>query len=1659
MKKFYRQISFVLLLALLLSSCTGGGSSSGTVPSGGGGILSKTTTVSGTVFLSGAVSASSKPTARSSYKVTKTGSQLDKTLGAAGVKSAVLPPLVNATMKLYNADRPDWIYPVAQVFTDANGTYTFNKLTNADLNLNAQGQQEYSNGDPIPAGNYTVIAANDTTVSGGKQYVAVQAIVKRFEGFKTGNDLVVQDSDAIPSVIFMLGLKPNSDGTFGGTGTILPPNAGIQIVFNMAMARLSVIDAVKLYSAASTTMSLAGSWKFTPDLLTATFYPTNGMQPSTAYTVKIAGGANNVQAAVNVYGKPLASTITAAFITDSTNDTTRPNAILYLPILQTDVPITTPIQIASRYEPLDINTMNVTGTPSIGDKPAVHYVGIKRIQLTSDSPVIDYYIYEIGHTPLDLGTDYVITVSDAKDMSGNLLQPVSFNFKTESTSSGITGAINTQLRTDQIAVKDVFGKWINAMNTRNAALLTTYMTGDFFWLVNGWSEDDRNRDGRLDLNEFRSMLQKSFETYDYCDSTIDGDTSSITIDSTTASIQFTLTTTAHQNLADPECASTSQTLYADLKNINSGWLIYRGADSLPTSYPAALDIIELSSPGNGAQFPEPTASQPLNPIFIWKAVSNVTTYALVLMEAGSNDTGWVALIDGASVAAGDQMSFTFTGNTGYADVGHTQYVLPSGQVFGFNKSITKMKPGGYYHWAVLGLKTYTLANFEQGTATDVAGDLSASSPTNNFWVLNNAPPSVISVEPANTASGISTQPTITVVFSEAMLASSITNTTIHVVSQGGQTVSGTVHYDDASYTATFVAASLDYETLYNATITTDVRDIAGNSLAVPYTWAFTTKQAPDTTAPVTTASPAGGTYNSTVNVVLSANEQVKYIKYSTTVSSPTTTYTGPIPISANTTLKFFAEDLAGNQETVKTETYTIDSTKPITNVSPPGGYFNTKPLLVTLTTESGAKIYYTIDGSDPSTALASSTTTTTVTINSTGNTQLKFFAADSAGNAENVRTEAYVIDTTAPETNITTNPDNPTRSKYANFTFSSNESDVTFECSVNGATFTSCSSPYSQALATQGTYTFNVRAKDRAGNYDASPASYSWIYDVTPPTGSIGIVDLATLTTRATTTSTSVKLQISATDNLLPVDQMQLSHDGQAWYDPVSYNTSMDWTLISGDGTKAVFVRFKDTAGNWSGPYGDTIVLDTVAPDTTITQSPPSPSGQNVTFAFSASEQVDHFECRIDNGSWESPCSSPKTYSNLADSQTHTFDVRAVDVALLVDPTPATKSWKVDTQALITVASPVGGLFNIASSPVSVTLTATGIANGCSTETYYCTVPSCSPGTLYTGAISINTSSTLRYYSKETTGCTGSPEDESSTSGVKEQVYTLDLTEPNTTITSGTQGTVASSSATFYFTGSDNSAVAYFECQLDSGGYTQCSSPITYTGLLSGSTHTFYVRAKDTAGNVDSSPATMSWTVDLTGPTGGNPAVSINAGATYANSTAVTLTLSATDSSGISYVLVSNDATSWYWNTWTGSPMSLSWSLTPGDGTKVVYVQFRDALGNMSSTYTDSIILDSVAPQTTISSAPSSPTTSRTVYFYFYASEASTFECNTNGGSWSACSSPAVFSLTYDGTNTFYVRAKDLSGQYDPTPASYTWTLFTGYWDSPGIWDTSSWGN
>ena len=181
------------------------------------------------------------------------------------------------------------------------------------------------------------------------------------------------------------------------------------------------------------------------------------------------------------------------------------------------------------------------------------------------------------------------------------------------------------------------------------------------------------------------------------------------------------------------------------------------------------------------------------------------------------------------------------------------------------------------------------------TAESVSGQTLAADYTFSFTTgtaPDTTPPLVSSTNPANSASAVATNQSVVAAFDKGMDSSTITGTTFTLTGPGAVAVSGTVTYSTIGDTATFTPSSVLTAGIYNANITTGVKDLSGNALANAYPWTFTVGATTDTTAPtVTSTVPA---LNATlVGIDASANATFSKPMNSSTLNAATFTLTGP----------------------------------------------------------------------------------------------------------------------------------------------------------------------------------------------------------------------------------------------------------------------------------------------------------------------------------------------------------------------------------------------------------------------------------------------------------------------------------------------------------------------------------------------------------------------------------------------------------------------------------------------------------------------------------------------------------------------------------------------------------------------------------------------
>ncbi len=163
---------------------------------------------------------------------------------------------------------------------------------------------------------------------------------------------------------------------------------------------------------------------------------------------------------------------------------------------------------------------------------------------------------------------------------------------------------------------------------------------------------------------------------------------------------------------------------------------------------------------------------------------------------------------------------------------------------------------------------YTLT--VSGAVKDTGGNQMGTARVITFTTGDTTPPTVLSVSPANLATNVSPTTAVQVTFSEPMLASSITASTIFLTnSVTSAVVPAIVSYNLATHVATLAPTiSLAGSTTYSLTVTTGVKDASGNSLAAAFNSVFTTAVVDTTPPTVTAVSPADGATSVAINTAV-----------------------------------------------------------------------------------------------------------------------------------------------------------------------------------------------------------------------------------------------------------------------------------------------------------------------------------------------------------------------------------------------------------------------------------------------------------------------------------------------------------------------------------------------------------------------------------------------------------------------------------------------------------------------------------------------------------------------------------------------------------------------------------------------------------------------
>jgi chitodextrinase len=389
--------------------------------------------------------------------------------------------------------------------------------------------------------------------------------------------------------------------------------------------------------------------------------------------------------------------------------------------------------------------------------------------------------------------------------------------------------------------------------------------------------------------------------------------------------------------------------------------------------------------------------------------------------------------------------------------------------------------------------------------------------------------------------------------------------------------------------------------------------------------------------------------------------------------------------------------------------------------SPAGGLFNTAQAVRLTASDPAATIFFTTDGTTPTTA---STKYTGTPIPITTTTTLKYMA-EAQGNPSPVGAQTYTIDSVPPVVSLTATPTTPTNNASPSFTFASNKAGTTFACSLAlgsaADAFSACSAPKSYSGLAAGSYTFKVRGTDPAGNVSVTP--YTFTIDTAAP--------VVSLTATPTTPTNNVNPSFTFASNKAGTT-FQCALDGAAL---APCTAPQRYTALA-DGAHTFKVQGTDPAGN-SGAVSYAFTVDTRALVVGITGKPPTLSNNaNPSFTLAATKAGTTFQCMLD-GAAPAACTSPQVFIALADGA-HTLTVQGTDpagnsgsasYAFTVDTTPPamstgltaraagvsalTLSWTAATDAVGVAGYQVfrdGGTSPIAIVSTGTTFTDTGLA-------------------------------------------------------------------------------------------------------------------------------------------------------------------------------------------------------------------------------------------------------------------------------------------------------------------------------------------------------------
>lgn len=474
------------------------------------------------------------------------------------------------------------------------------------------------------------------------------------------------------------------------------------------------------------------------------------------------------------------------------------------------------------------------------------------------------------------------------------------------------------------------------------------------------------------------------------------------------------------------------------------------------------------------------------------------------------------------------------------------------------------------------------------------------------------------------------------------------------------------------------------------------------------------------------------------------------------------------------------------------------------------------------------------------------------------------------------------------------------------------------------------------------------------------------------------------------------------------------------------YKETRMWELESKNSPNSVYVVFRDSYGYISKCISDSIVHDDIPPTVSFNNLNDLKTTKNATIKFDIIDNLSGVKreetiCTLD--SQEVPCKNSQ-FSFKNNSGGHSVEVVATDQAnnpSQIHSFTWTSDFDLPTVRLTSTPPQISGARGLSFSFIGADVHSSIKSYKCFVDSFSekdCTSPfsitSLGGGTHTFTVVSIdgfdNRSVPAQY------------------------TWVVDTTAPSISITGGPRPLTNVTRAQFQFTGSDSQGILTgFECRLDSGSYTVCSSGQTYDNLSLGG-HTFNLRARDNFGNT-STPISYSWEIDTSAPI---IQISQSPDLITKESTAH-FVWTVSENSG---QIASQECLH---NGHSISCSGLSHRLSGlAEGSHTFQIRVTDVAGNSGDSIKYKWVIDTTPPRVTISRGPDSLTGQSNATFIFLGmdsgSSISHYQCQMDRLKLKNCTSPHSYSGLSHGSHVFYVTAVD-KAQNVSVEESYLWFI------------------